>query len=210
MAQFTPSAQFRPSAYSKPNPVSLSSAVSSGIGGVYTKSGVVLNDAMKGFLTELRKRLSFDLVVTSGVRTPWEQAQALAQDYNFAVYADKSLVAELTASGSRPSAAQMAAIIQQQVNRGAYLSRHMRGDALDFRVTGLSSSEIAQLKAAAASMGGKVLDEGDHVHVEKISGVWSQAIEAAKNIAPLMMATSLGVSLIGLVLVWKFRGRLGL
>jgi len=187
------------------NPVSLSSTVQTGIPGVYMKSGVVLNDAMKGFLTELRKRLPFDIASTSGVRTALSQAQALAQDYRFDVYTQKDLVAELTASSTRPSVAEMTRVLQAQVDRGVFLSRHMVGDALDFRITGLSAVEIAQLKSVASDLGGKVLDEGDHVHVERIGGLWARF---ADNPLPyIAIAASVSVGVVVLALAWRYRRR---
>lgn len=188
--------------------VSLSSTVPiPGVAGVFMKKGVNLNDAMKGFLIKLRERLGFDLVVTSGIRTPWDQASALAQDYNFAVYGSsqgKKLVAEIKAGGL--SVGQMAATIQRQVDKGLYLSRHMRGDALDFRVTGLTAGELAQLKATAASMGVEVVDEGDHIHVEELGPDWAQYVGYA---AVGMGAFTLGVFGIGIIgaAIWYRRNR---
>lgn len=178
--------------------VSKASTTASGIPGVYMKRGVVLTDDLRTFLAALRQRLAFDVVVTSAVRTPSAQAAALAQDHNFAVYSQQDLVRELTAGGSRPSAAAMTRVLQSQVNRGRYLSRHMRSDALDFRVSGVSATERAQLKSTLSAMGGRVLDEGDHIHVEAITGGLVQRLREQ-----LPSVQTVAVAGAGLWLAWS-------
>ena len=140
----------------------------SGVSGVRVKPGVVLTDAMKAFAGKVREQVGFDIVITSGVRTPLRQAQALAQDCRFDVYSQHDLVAEL--EPLCPDVNAMAAKLQEQVDRGRYLSRHMRSDAVDFRTRGLSAAERAAVINASRELGGKVLDEGDHIHVERITG----------------------------------------
>lgn len=171
-----------------------------GVPGVFMKPGVVLNDKMRGFAQELRNRLGFDLVITSGVRTPEAQARALAQDHNFGIYGQQDLVAELRAGGI--SASQMARTLRDQVARGRYLSRHMRGDALDFRVHGLTALERGHLLSVASAMGAKTLDEGDHIHLERIGNKWALPL-AGLTLLPAV--TLVSTSALALGLLWWFR-----
>lgn len=185
------------------NPAQISGMKPTGVPGVFMKNGVELNAAMKTFLAGLRDRVGFDFVVNSGVRSPLAQAQALAQDYNFAVYgAGNALVAELLAHGPRPTMAQMAATIQQQVNSGRFLSRHMRGDALDINIWGITPAERKTIIDAARSLGAEVLDEGDHIHIEELGGTWLPAPSSFMWL-PVIVSGASAAGLLGAM--WWYR-----
>lgn len=200
------------------NPAQISGMKPTGVPGVFMKNGVDLNAAMKTFLAGLRDRVGFDFVVNSGVRSPLAQAQALAQDYNFAVYgAGNALVAELLAHGPRPTMAQMAATIQQQVNSGRFLSRHMRGDALDINIWGITglpelksrgtvtqeaTGERKTIMDAARSLGAEVLDEGDHIHIEELGGTWLPAPSSFMWL-PVIVSGASAAGLLGAM--WWYR-----
>lgn len=182
----------------------LSGTVPTGIPDVSVKPGVVLNDSMRGFLEELSKRLPFPVVVTSGVRTPEEQASEMMQTPGGA--------AGITSLYRGAAGAEVAAafpggysavlnVLESQIGRGTYVSRHMRGDALDFRTRGLSSAEKTLLTTTLRSMGVEVLDEGDHIHIEGLGSMWSTAIQTAQQVVvPVIIASSLAA--VGLGAVW--------
>lgn len=115
------------------------------------------------------------VTITSGTRTPLAQAQAIAykrkvegDDPVRKLYGQKDLIGEVLDKGATDTAG-MASVLQAQVNRGRFLSRHMRADALDVRTRDLTSSQVKKLKAAAERLGAKALIERDHLHVEKVS-----------------------------------------
>jgi len=175
------------------------SVVASGVPGVSMKKGVVLNDSMRRFLSELRSRLGFDLTVTSGVRGAAEQASLMLDGtadirslYRGSAGAE---VADVASQGV--GAAQR--VIEGQMSRGVYVSRHLRGDALDFRVSDLTSDQVAELKSEAAGLGVETLDEGDHVHVEEIGTMLAEASRRAKDVLPYVIGASAvsGIILIG-------------
>lgn len=144
--------------------------------------GVRLPEAAGPLLDRLAALLGFTVEVTSGIRSPWAQASAMAGkiqrgDNLYALYSQDDLVSEILAAvGSTlaPDIESMAAVIEDQVDRGRYVSRHLRGDGLDLRTTGggssrLSDDQITQLKAALDTLGLDWLDEGDHIHLEGLA-----------------------------------------
>ena len=177
-----------------------------GVPGVILKSEFIgLNDAQVGFLKGLRDQLDFNFTVTSGIRTPWDQAKALAQDCNFSVYKNKGLAAEV--QQYCPSTSQMAAVLEDQVARGQYLSRHMKADAVDIRVHDLSSSQRERLKSVARSMGVNVVDEGDHIHLGNLGSQFTRYMYTGVKIAMYTsIATMVGGSVI-LAAVWYRKNR---
>jgi hypothetical protein len=198
--------QFQPSEFSlvQSNPANLSGTLPTDIPGVYMKSGVVLNESMKGFLRTLQPKLGFDIVVTSGTRTVDSQASAMMNKLRtqgpggiLNLYGQKDLAQEVVDAGTL---SKIKSVLAAQVSRGRYISRHMRGDALDFRVTGLSGSERGKLVSTAGSMVGSrnVIDEGDHIHVEDLGPEWAKLAEfAADNwvwIAGALSLTAMGVA----------------
>lgn len=63
----------------------------------------------------------------------------------------------------------MAAVMEGQVKRGAYLSRHMRDTAVDFRTYNLTTAQKNELEAACEKNGAKVIldeDHPPHLHVQ--------------------------------------------
>jgi hypothetical protein len=142
------------------------------------KPGVVLNQAMINYLGALRPRLDFDLVVTSGVRTVADQASAMLTKFQMGgvneLYSTYSNDAEITRMVNEygGSLDGFKRALQDQVNRGVYMSRHMRGDGLDFRVSGLTDAQQTKLKVASLAAGAQqVIPEGvpPHIHVDGFS-----------------------------------------
>lgn len=122
------------------------------------------------------------LEITSGYRSPSRQAGAmytkLAAGGSLAIYKNQSLVQPLYKAyreGRKKRwkkdriVAAMAAVLASQVERGIYLSRHMKGRAFDVRSVGMSGRQRAALRAAIAEVGGlRLLYESKppHFHIE--------------------------------------------
>lgn len=142
--------------------------------GVYAKSGVVLCPRLRGFLAALRLKSGFDLIVTSGIRTTAAQASAMRTKVELLgndgldIY-NKSLADEVIAGGTASTSA-IQATLDRQVARGTFMSRHMKGDALDFRTRGMDPGQLETLQAAVKSLGANQLYEASppHLHVEDI------------------------------------------
>lgn len=116
------------------------------------------------------------VVVTSGIRSPAQQAAALAVklrrgDDLFALYKRHDLVAEIVeAAGdtSDPDVDAMTRAVEAQVARSQFLSVHLSGAAVDLRTRDLSREQRDQLVAAVRQLGAKPVVESDHLHVERI------------------------------------------
>ncbi|MCC6622353.1 MAG: hypothetical protein IT385_13910 [Deltaproteobacteria bacterium] len=122
------------------------------------------------------------LEITSGVRTPERQAAAMYDKLraggSLALYKRQSLVAPISKAyreGRRkkqPRAvvvAAMAEVIRGQVERGEFISRHLKGRAFDARSAGLSGKQRGAFLAACREVGGvRVIVESrpPHFHVE--------------------------------------------
>jgi len=167
-------------------------------------SAVVLTDAMYKFLDAIDPKLSFPIVITSGLRTPASQAYLMmrklaAEGKNavYGLYAQDDLVAEVVGAGSTSSAAS---VLEDQVDRGRFISRHMRGDALDIRSRDLTSAQQAAVMGFAQELGGKVVDErstsSPHIHVEKLD-----RFALVKTVARAA-ASGVKVAATNMVLVW--------
>lgn len=196
-------------------PVNLHGTVQTAVPGVYAKVGVALNDSMLAFLKAVRGRTGFDIVVTSGTRSPYQQAQAMITKFQMGgiqeLYNTYSNDAEITRMVNEygPTVEGFARALQDQLARGVYMSRHLRADALDFRVDGLSASEREQLMAASAASGAKkILYEGTppHIHVDGFGG---GIIAYARDLPPIVWVGGavggVGVAGLFLWLVWRNR-----
>lgn len=196
-------------------PVNLHGTVQTAVPGVYAKVGVALNDSMLAFLKAVRGRTGFDIVVTSGTRSPYQQAQAMITKFQMGgiqeLYNTYSNDAEITRMVNEygPTVEGFARALQDQLARGVYMSRHLRADALDFRVDGLSASEREQLMAASVASGAKkILYEGTppHIHVDGFGG---GIIAYARDLPPIVWVGGavggVGVAGLFLWLVWRNR-----
>ena len=158
--------------------------------GVTGNSGLHVNDTMVGFLTLLRGEVpdAIPLHVTSGVRDYDEQASALVTKRRRAEVAQATGknagtddLRQLYRRGNGPkivamllnvpnTTSAMAAVLRHFGEQGIFLSRHMRGDALDIRkrrgAVWFSEAEIATIREAAERLGAKTLNESDHIHLE--------------------------------------------
>ena len=136
----------------------------------------VLTDKLRAFLDRLAARLGRRLVVTSGVRTPESQAQAMLKKKQAGedlhdLYAQDSLVDELFAVPE--TLEDWTAVLQSQVDRGFYISDHMRGDAIDIDDYDASGKQLDKgaVFAAAEAEGVEVRFESilSHYHFEEIT-----------------------------------------
>ncbi len=122
------------------------------------------------------------LEITSGYRSPRRQADAmytkLAVGGSLALYKNQALTVPLAKAyreGRKKRwkrdriVAAMADVLEAQVARGQYLSRHMRGLAFDIRSTGMTARQRQHLIAAIREVGQmRVILERrpPHFHVE--------------------------------------------
>lgn len=142
----------------------------------------ILRDKIAAVAAIYHAKTKRTLEITSGYRSPRRQATALynklAVGGSLAIYKNQSLVEPLRKAyrdGRKKRwqkeriIAAMADVLEAQVARGIYLSRHMRGRAFDIRSSGLSTRQRAALRAAVAEVGGMRLiyeSKPPHFHVE--------------------------------------------
>ncbi|MEO6587880.1 MAG: peptidoglycan-binding protein [Pyrinomonadaceae bacterium] len=141
--------------------------------------GILMTDALRQRLEQLAdtyfQRTGQTLRVTSGYRPPARQAAAMydlivgrGESHVRNLYANKDAVDQIlnayrNNNGSRSGAVSaMTRTIENQIGRGIYISSHLRSRALDLS-TATNSSVLRQI---VGEMGGTVLNEGDHYHVE--------------------------------------------
>lgn len=118
------------------------------------------------------------LIITSGYRPPARQALAMYNKIVFEgeratrdLYADKAAIDEILAAfrlnKGVPSVAvqTMTIVIENQMKRvpPVFISNHLLDNAVDVRKP---TTDLDVLKRASANVGGRVLVEGDHYHVE--------------------------------------------
>jgi hypothetical protein len=167
-----------------------------GVKGVWgDDAALVLTRPMKVFLSKLRKKIDFDIVVTSGVRDLRDQAGAMytklktyGYDSLVDLYPDE-LVAGMQNAQSRD---EVYRILKQRLASGMSVSKHLTGDAMDFRTRNLSQSQIAALKKAGEELGAKVIWEEDHLHMQGFGG------------APVLLWVGVGAALVGTAVALRF------
>lgn len=184
-----------------------------GVAGVLMKSGVVLTPSMLTYLAALRPRLDFDIIVTSGLRSVSDQASAMLTKFQmggitelYATYSnDAEIMRMVNEYGSSLEGFRQA--IQDQVNRGVYMSRHMRGDGLDFRVRDLTQAQQTKLSVAALAAGAtKVLAEGvpPHLHVDGFANPIAFLPTLTRTQMVLGAAGGAGAGGLVLFLAWRW------
>ncbi|MCD9185730.1 MAG: peptidoglycan-binding protein [Pyrinomonadaceae bacterium] len=141
--------------------------------------GILMTDALRPRLQTLADRYfqqtGQNLHITSGYRPPARQASAMydlirANGTNYVqnLYANQGAVSEIlnayrNNSGSRTEAvAAMTRAIENQVGRGVYISDHLRSRALDVS----PDANFNVLRNIVREMGGSILNEGNHFHLE--------------------------------------------
>ena len=156
-------------------------AVSTGY--YHVRSGVVLSENAKAKLSQIgqayQQKTGKTMQITSGTRTPYKQAGAMFTKIqlgdSFSEYKNRAALSEIlsaykqakTAGKSSEQAKQaMAQTIQNQVDRGVYISRHLRGGAADVSIIGLNQSAFRE--AVKSVTGQEPLYEGKppHFHLQ--------------------------------------------
>jgi len=98
----------------------------------------------------------------------YDLIQAHGTQYVHDLYANKTAVDQILTAyrnnrGSRDEAvAAMTRTINNQVGHGTYISDHLRSQALDIS----TGANFSVLRDIVREMGGSILNEGNHFHVE--------------------------------------------
>lgn len=132
-------------------------------------------------LEQISKKTGLSLEVTSGTRTPRQEAEA---DYNN--FMNKNWLSTITARGTPAyktvikleetfrngkskdqTISDMADVIRDAVNAGMfYRENHVNGLAVDIRIRNLEPGQLASLESAITGLHYKfVLEENTHLHV---------------------------------------------
>jgi hypothetical protein len=128
---------------------------------------------------EYLKRTGRRLHITSGYRTPYRQALAMYQNlhryplgYVLGTYVDKGAAwqivnAYLENKGDPQKAvSRMTAIILAQTRGKRFISNHLLEAAFDIRRFGAGAADPNVLRVIVSEMGGELVWEKDHYHVE--------------------------------------------
>lgn len=121
------------------------------------------------------KQTGEKLTVTSGFRPPFRQARAMFNNLvNLGetrvrnTYKAKNLINEIIAAfnknkgNSAAAIPAMQAVIEGQIKRGGFISNHLLSNAIDVR----KSAKLSALQAAVKQVGGRIVIEKDHYHIE--------------------------------------------
>lgn len=160
------------------------------------KPGVKLNTHLRNAAQKIADLLPFDIVVTSGIRTAREQAEAMFDKIRaagdtyilIADYADDSFAqGVIDAWDNGQNLNQATEFVQGYFDVGKG-SKHGQGDAIDIRTTGgdsgqLNESQIAQLISVVSELGYWPFREYSppHLHIRVPPGK-----ETEKKILPLL------------------------
>jgi hypothetical protein len=141
----------------------------------YRDISILLPEFKRRYQRWERKRLK----ITCISRTPAGQARAIRKNltlygssYVIATYRRKSAIRAVVAAynanrrSAKKAVREMTRVIQAQVNRGVFISNHLRGLAVDVRSRGRYGARLSVLRRVAQSMGARVSVERDHYHVD--------------------------------------------
>lgn len=150
-----------------------------------TEGNVVLSMEDRTVLGRIAKEYyretGAELVATSGTRTPASQADAmykkLRRGENLgSLYRNTQALGEILAAyeherrsgaSERATVEAMSRVIQKQVSRQVYISRHLRGEAVDVRSRTMSSSQKDAFDDATRRvLGHRPKKETDHYHLQ--------------------------------------------
>jgi len=141
------------------------------------KTGVVLDSYLEYQITELANQLSFDIVITDGIRTPRMQVDRMYAKLNKTppedlrdVYKNDNFADEVM--DAYPDINAGIAVVEKYMAFSTP-SKHLTGLGFDVRTTGggqgapgrLSSSQINLVIAAAEQLGFFPFLESDHLHI---------------------------------------------
>lgn len=140
--------------------------------GVSASSGVKLSAQAIAFLGELRRvcPLAVPIHVTSGIRSSRAQAEAMLKKVAAGEDLTRLYGTKVRQLLLLPATLEVwTATIDTLAQSGVYMSRHLRGDAVDLRVNGLTPQQVASLQQCVRALGGRVLMESKptpHMHVD--------------------------------------------
>jgi peptidoglycan hydrolase-like protein with peptidoglycan-binding domain len=116
------------------------------------------------------------LIVTSGYRPPDRQSKAMfdkivneGETSVRNLYKNKLLIDEILnvyrSNKANPSVAvaEIQKTIEGQMKRGKFISNHLLSNAIDVRK---ATTNLASLRTAVSQVGGRVVVEGNHYHIE--------------------------------------------
>ena len=116
------------------------------------------------------------LIVTSGYRPPDRQSKAMfdkvvteGETSVRNLYKNKTLIDEILntyrMNKGKPTVAvaEIQKTIEGQMRRGKFISNHLLSNAIDVRK---ATTNLASLRTAVAQVGGRVVVEGNHYHIE--------------------------------------------
>ncbi len=147
------------------------------------------------------------LTVTSGTRGSDSQAQAMFDKLklgdNLDIYSNKVARDQIKKAyddsvsegkGNSEIVADMAAVIENQIAAGTYISNHLRSGAVDFSQNGMTTSDKTTFEQCANSVSGvtSVIDEGApvHYHLEITSSVVEEPTQSPTTITPSSSPTA--------------------
>ena len=132
-------------------------------------SGGVLTAKQRNYLDALAARLPFDIVVTSGFRTPEQQTDAMFYkieqgDNLLALYLDDAFAQSVI--DAYPDRAAGAAAVQAYIDRGGGKPMHLSGNAVDIRTRDKTQGEINTILETVRAMGDRALYEAIPPHID--------------------------------------------
>lgn len=143
--------------------------------------GPRMAETMERIASEFERRTGQQLHVTSGTRSPREQADAMFEKLSrgqrlTSLYRDFEAASEIQTayrrhrrSGRRTAVREMARVIRAQMGRGCFISRHLTANAVDVRSRNLSRHEQQIFRDVVNAVGGvELLQEGvpPHFHLQ--------------------------------------------
>jgi LysM repeat protein len=169
-------------------------------------------ERMSKIADEYNRLTGKKLTITDGNRTPKDQAERIYDKIREGkadgLYKNKKLLAEIkTAYNAGVSKGEsreqvtnrMAKVIQEQKNRGEYISKHLVGEGADVRINDMTAADRKAFQQAVDKVGGaKILNEGDHYHIEiigksnptPVTPTPTTTIEQPKVTAPTTVTTN--------------------
>jgi peptidoglycan hydrolase-like protein with peptidoglycan-binding domain len=116
------------------------------------------------------------LIVTSGYRPPERQAPAMYSKITTEgetsvrnLYKNKTAIDEIlnvyrkNKGNPTVATAEIQKTIEGQIKRGMFISNHLLSNAIDVRK---ATTNLASLRTAVSQVGGRVVVEGNHYHIE--------------------------------------------
>ena len=125
-------------------------------------TGVVLTPEQTNYLNILSSKLPFDIVVTSGFRTPEKQIRAMFTkielgDDLIALYRDDQFAQDVI--DAYPDLDEGAKAVQAYIDRGGGKTMHLSGNAIDLRTRDLTSEQFDTVVQVVEEMGDRILYE---------------------------------------------------